>query len=262
MGAGDELMLSGEARLLQQKDPRPIGVYRRGVPYFHWAWDHNPRFATIDDMRRGRPHQRYDLGMGRSRRPYACPEKSTAERWSWTNWRAVPGEIYFGPGERERARVLIAPQEFIVIEPHIKPGAPINKDWGFARYQAVVDRTRRLPWVQFDYGRPLLTGVRPVGTTTMRDAFAVLEMARAYVGPEGGVHHAAAAMNVPGVVIFGGYISPANTGYDIHRNIFTGGQACGWRTPCIHCKAAMDSILPDTVIDNLEAVLGTEIRAA
>jgi hypothetical protein len=260
MGAGDELMLSGEARLLQQRDPRPVGVYRRGAPYFHWAWDHNPRFASIDDMRRGRPHQRYDLGMGRSRRPYACPVKSTAERWSWTSWRAVPGEIYFGPDERALAQS--GARDFVVIEPHIKPGAPVNKDWGFARYQAVVAARPDLPWVQFDYGRPLLRGVRPLRTRHMRQAFACLSRARAYVGPEGGLHHAAAALTIPGVVIFGGYISPASTGYDIHRNIFTGGQACGWRTPCAHCAAAMDAIAPQTVIENLEAVLGAEIRTA
>lgn len=255
MGAGDELMLSGEARLLQQTDPRPIGVYRRGVPYFHWAWDHNPRFATIEEMRAGRPHQRYDLGFGRARRPYACPENSTAERWSWTSWRAVRGEIYFAQSERDWAARQGSPG-FIVIEPHIKPGASVNKDWGFHRYQQVVAARPDLRWVQFDYGRPLLAGVRAIATRTARLAYAQLSRAGAYVGPEGGLHHAAAALNVRAVVIFGGYIAPSSTGYDIHRNLFTGGQACGWRTPCAHCEAALAAITPQMVVSELEALLG------
>jgi hypothetical protein len=51
------------------------------------------------------------------------------------------------------------------------------------------------------------------------------------ISPEGGLHHAAAALGVRAVVIFGGFISPATTGYELHTNLFTGGQACGMRIP-------------------------------
>jgi hypothetical protein len=62
------------------------------------------------------------------------------------------------------------------------------------------------------------------------------------------LHHAAAALGVPAVVIFGGFISPAVTGYAAHANIFTGDDlGCGNINPCPHCRAAMERISVDQV---------------
>lgn len=86
-------------------------------------------------------------------------------------------------------------------------------------------------------------------------ACAILSRASAYVGHEGGLHHAAAALGIPGVVIFGGFISPETTGYDCHVNLFTGGNACGNRTPCMHCRDAMNRITPEAVAEALIGIL-------
>ena len=67
--------------------------------------------------------------------------------------------------------------------------------------------------------------------------------------------HAAAALKVPAVVIYGGFISPKVTGYPLHRNLFTGGTPCGMRTNCKHCRDAMAAILPTTVYDELKEIL-------
>jgi ADP-heptose:LPS heptosyltransferase len=81
----------------------------------------------------------------------------------------------------------------------------------------------------------------------VRQASAVLAGAALLISPEGGLHHAAAALGLRAVVIFGGFISPATTGYDLHRNFFTGGQACGMRLACAHCAEAMARITPEEV---------------
>ena len=60
---------------------------------------------------------------------------------------------------------------------------------------------------------------------------------------------------MPAVVLFGGYISPDVTGYDRHANLFTGGEACGRRTVCDHCRDAMNRITPDLVMRELDALL-------
>ena len=75
----------------------------------------------------------------------------------------------------------------------------------------------------------------------------VLRDARGYVGPEGGMHHAAAALKVPAVVFFGGANSVQSTGYEDHHNI--GGDApCGNWAPCAHCAEIMNATTPERVI--------------
>ena len=71
-------------------------------------------------------------------------------------------------------------------------------------------------------------------------------------------NHAAAALDVPSVVIFGGYISPKQTGYSTQENIFTGGEPCGMRIPCDHCATAMKAIDPEMVAEKLVAVVAAK----
>jgi FkbM family methyltransferase len=58
-------------------------------------------------------------------------------------------------------------------------------------------------------------------------AAGVLSGASLLISPEGGLHHAAAALGVRAVVIFGGFISPATTGYALHTNLFTAARPAG-----------------------------------
>lgn len=108
----------------------------------------------------------------------------------------------------------------------------------------------------------ILTGRRHVVTETIREAAAVLSTARAAVLPEGGLHHLAAAMRLPAVVLFGGFISPKSTGYSMHRNLFTGKVACGNRRPCDHCAQAMAAISPESVFEELQTMLMQRRAAA
>jgi len=76
-----------------------------------------------------------------------------------------------------------------------------------------------------------------------------------YIGPEGGLHHGAAAVGTPAVVIFGGYIHPTTTGYAAHVNLFGADEACGNTTECQHCKLAMDAITVDQVYEAAKGIL-------
>ena len=64
-------------------------------------------------------------------------------------------------------------------------------------------------------------------TTTFRHALQVLSKAKLFVGTDGGLHHAAAALGIPSVVIWTGFTSPRHLGYDTHRNIHDGSEPCG-----------------------------------
>lgn len=135
----------------------------------------------------------------------------------------------------------------------------VNKRWPFERWQVVVAQLRQggHEVVQFRAGGGrVLSGVREIKTPTFRKALAVLQHARLFMGCEGGLHHGAAAVNIPAVVLFGGFIHPRTTGYDMHANIFTGGtEGCGRFTECEHCKQAMLAITPQMVIAEAERFL-------
>ena len=265
MGWGDEIMVTGQARTRQETDPRQIAVCGRdGRARWHPAWTGNPRIATpaqaaVEDVqwltngpgcRPYMDHARMAAEFARvfPDRPFTTQMRDARLPWRFTDWRADPGEL----------RVLrVIRGEFVVVEPHLKPGASPNKQWGWERWQALV-RLVDVPWVQLGpKGVRVLDGVRHVPTATFLDACAVLSSARAAVLPEGGLHHAAAALGVPAVVIFGGRSSPANVGYDSHVNLFDDDpqSPCGQWLPCAHCARAMAVFTPAMVSRHLEDLL-------
>ena len=105
-------------------------------------------------------------------------------------------------------------------------------------------------------GTPLLDSAEHIVTGTFRRAAAVISAARACVLPEGGLHHAAAALGVPAVVVFGGFTPIELTGYPGHVNIGASlGEACGMRQPCDHCQKWMAKIAPVAVFAELRRIL-------
>ena len=270
MGYGDEIMVAGEARRLWRAgDPRPVAVLdRHGRPRWHPIWDGNPRIARPEAVARGlavqtlvngpgcRPYVDYvamrnEFAALFPGRPFTTKFCDPRLPWRYTAWRASPGEL-FHVSRRE-------PGDYVVVEPHLKAGASPNKDWGWDRWQALVSSRRDLDWVQLGAGGVrVLEGVRQLETADFRSACGLLAGARAAVLPEGGLHHAAAALDVPAVVIFGAMTSPANTGYASHVNLFEprGGESpCGQRVACDHCAQAMAAIDPAAVADHLERIL-------
>ncbi|HSW83543.1 MAG TPA: glycosyltransferase family 9 protein [Usitatibacter sp.] len=245
-------MDSGRARVLQQSDPRKCRVTYKGKAN-RWSpvWENNPRIAAQGEA--GDFQELVARDMNNMRAYHVA---KTDERWFYNPaFRPDVGEIYFSDLERAFGARRAG---LIVIEPHIKPGASPNKSWGWARWQALARlmcRAGMRPVQLGPPGTPRLDGVELLETPNFRFAATVLAGARAAILPEGGLHHAAAALGVPSVVIFGGYISPALTGYDMHRNLFTGGEPCGMRRPCAHCAAAMTAITPEQVFNELSEVL-------
>lgn len=174
-------------------------------------------------------------------------------RWIWNEtFNPRPGEMFFSDTERANGKRF--GKGFILIEPNVnsKKMGVINKDWGFNKYKTValtlLSEGYRV--AQFAYpGSKQLPGVEQFHCKTFRGALSVLANAALYIGAEGGMHHGAAAVNVGGVVLFGGWIPPGATGYSIHTNIASGEKACGLLRPCSHCKDAMNRITITTVFD-------------
>ena len=252
MGWGDELMAAGEARRIHETTGGKVRIVARPggrTTLSSVLWDNidyiakpgEAAVATIVDS------------------PFARPYRARFEPHGscWQPYRPQPAEIRLTP--REQAFAAPMGTGFVLIEPHVKTwrdGAS-NRQWGWDRYAALVSSRPHLRWIQVGKTKlATLPGVKRAPTDSFREACAVLARAAVYVGPEGGLHHASAALGIPAVVIFGGYISPEVTGYPFHVNLFSGaGLGCGRRESC-DCDC-MARISLNAVAWALDAVLET-----
>lgn len=258
MGYGDELMGSGIARgaaargkLIAFGDGKRILWHDNA----HQIFKNNANVARPGDEWRGNLEW---VAHYPGRRAYHLGREGN--RWIFNpDFRAKPGEVFFDRDELDEGTRRLAGTRPIIIEPNVKTSAP-NKSWTPGRYQEVADALMAeghdvAQLVPSSYAATL-RGVHTITTRSFRMALAVLRGARLYVGPEGGLHHGAAALGIRGVVIFGSFTHPRNTGYaGLHTNIFVGDEPCGRQRACEHCKAAMASITVEQVLEATHAHL-------
>lgn len=249
MGLGDQLMASGMARGAAARGKKiAFGDGRRII------WDQHSAEVFKSNPNIAKPGSERDANAEwvpyyKGHRLY---NKQGPGRWIWNmEFRPIPGEVFFDRQEVRNGKRY--GEGFVLIEPDVpswKAVAP-NKDWGRGKYQALADRLRkeglRLAQLRHPKSGPPLAGVEQFRSLNFRDALAILSHARVYVGPEGGMHHGAAAVTRPAVVLFGGFIPPQVTGYDSHTNLTGGAEACGSFNACPHCKAAMANISVEEV---------------
>lgn len=265
MGRGDNLMATGLARGAAARGKRiAFGDGRR------IRWDKHSEEIFRGNPNVARPGTEHaadvewsDFYCGHRLYNRLSPDRA---RWIWNmDFRPVPGEVFFS--EEEIAWAAGVGSGFVLVEPNVeafKSSAP-NKAWAAGRYDAVAARlaAEGLEIVQFAHGGAhRIPTARQVKTPGFRHALAALARAAAYVGPEGGMHHGAAAVGVPGVVLFGGFIPPAITGYAGHVNLTGGADACGSLKPCRHCRAALDAITVEEVLAGVERALHPSPRSA
>lgn len=250
IGIGDQIIATGLAKGAWAKRGKKVAF----GPHGRIIWDKHSELIFRDNPNICYPgneaHQKVEwVDFYKGNRGY---NRKGNGHWIWNmDWRCEPGEVRLSHGE------LAAGERrgkgFIVIEPGVvrwKSSAQ-NKDWGFHRYQAVADKLIDAGHQVVQFTHPeagqILSGVKTMQTHNFRDALAILRNAKLYVGSEGGMHHGAAAMGVAGVVVFGGFIPPSVTGYDMHTNIAGSDMFCGSFTACSHCKEAMANISVETV---------------
>jgi hypothetical protein len=155
------------------------------------------------------------------------------------------GEVYFNQEEKKNIEKI--DKDYIVVEPNVKRvyAHTVNKAWHGWEELFKND----LPWLQLgDVTVKRYTKWKE--TNTFREALQVLSKAKLFVGTDGGLHHAAAALGIPSVVIWTGFTSPRHLGYDTHRNIHDGSEPCGtYDSVCQHCLLKSKAITVEQVLD-------------
>ena len=226
MGYGDQLLVTGWARHFDRTlDFRPRS------PIF----DGNPRFAPHGETMNYRTWSKqygYCIGVNEEKHIYR------------KEFTAYPGELFFTAEEEEYGRKHGG--DFLLVEPNHKGivGAN-NRDWGWEKWQELA---RRMPLVQMK-GKSKL-GTPYIDTPSFRHAAAVIKNARGLVTTNGGLHHAAAAVGVPAIVIWGCYNTPYMLGYREHTNFWIDDPECeGRRMSHQSCRDCMNRITVDMVED-------------
>lgn len=183
-------------------------------------------------------------------RPYIAGK--TKDHWMWQRWDIQPGEIYLTPEEKAFATPWAG---MVMVEPHTKVRNG-NKAWPWTRWQSFVSATPDVCFVQAGPdGTRWLEGVTRVRTNDFRLACSVLAASKAFVGCEGALHHAAAALDVPAIVLWSEFIAPEFTGYMTQRNVRHSDGWCGSRAFCGGCLMSMKRITVDEVVANLREMI-------
>jgi len=244
-------MAAGEAEALAKRTGSPVLILdAHGHPRHSGVWQGNPYVANESALQKaGLPWEGPTIVNGPGRRPYyESFTRSAGVKFSKWRARDMPGRLYLDEDEEAYGRsVLGRLGPFTVVEPNLNKMANPNKQWG--KWKQLV---KHLPGavVQLSQEGPRLPGVVFCQPPTFRKASAVLKYAKTRILPEGGLHHAAGALRLPAVVIFGGHTSPENTGYAWHENLYSpDGSPCGKWEPCAHCREAMAGISVDSVLE-------------
>ena len=239
MGIGDWIMATADAKAVHEKHGVRV-VFGDGHK-MHWSevFEGNPIIAK--QLRQNETFAwvpNYPM-----HRPYIV--ETTNQRYIFRKeFRATPGQLY--PKNPQKGG-------YVMIEPNVKPDFWIgkNKDWGLRNWVAL---SKRLDAELLQCGtnnRPKLKRARFRETKTFMEAVDYLAGAKLLITTDGALHHAAAAMGIPAVVLWGGMASPENLGYAGHSNIWHGDEPCGTHsTPCQHCKNAMSKITVEQVLED------------
>lgn len=243
---GDEIMALGRAEIEYRRTGRKVNIVdATGKTRTHELWKGNPAWskdgaATITDAPGARPYIKrwdgrraiYDL----SYRPHAGKIHLTKQEIAFS------ADLDFA---------------FAVVSPLVKGNASSNKDWGEDRWEEVI---RGFPIPVLQLGQPeesRLPSAVKYPTPTMRHAASVVSRAAIVLTNEGGLHHVAASMGRPAVVVHGGFTPPLVTGYKTHANLTgdTGHAGCGRWDACSECAKALDKITPRMVIDAVKGLM-------
>ena len=238
MGLGDWVMASAQVKEANERTGKKV-MLGDGKRYFFEKeiFANNPRMAVPGEECTWVPN------YGGSR-PYITGSLNKHFIFN-DNWRPSPGELFFSDAELEWSDRYSPDNPYIVIEPNVKNRFThgVNKAWP---YWEDISRAN-LPFLQLGDGTGKL--FESSKTNTFREALLLLRNAALFVGTDGGLHHAAAALNIPAVVIWTGFSSPKHLGYDTHTNVHKGGKPCGnYGGVCSHCAEIAKSISPDEVL--------------
>lgn len=240
-------MALGRCEAIYEETGKPVCITDRyNIPRKHDLWVGSPAWDKKSDVK---------IIDGAGARPYIkkwCNAKSIFN----FEHRARAGRVYLTKEELEFNKLE---GDYVVIAPNLKNTASPNKQWGFEKFQELVNQTNYRFIQLCQDNEKLLDGVEHIKTPSARMALSIIKRAKLVVTNEGGSHHMAASMNVPAIVFFGGFTSPEVVGYKEHINFTTqDAHYCGDWALCDSCQKSMAKITIDVVLSYLNRFMKGE----
>lgn len=139
-------------------------------------------------------------------------------------------------------------KRFITIEPIAKEAYTCNKTYAFNKWQAIVDHVKDACDVQFVQvglcGSRVLSGViDATGCMSFKQTAALIGASAVFTSTEGGLMHAASAVETPAVIVYTSYMHPRLTAYPENTNVWLGRNddhaPCGMKVRCVMCYDVM-----------------------
>lgn len=265
MGWGDEIVAAGQAQRLFDADlsARVAILGADGTPRWHPIWDGNAAIATPAEVARGERVQK--LVSGPNCRPYIVYPFTTDTGWTFDRTfrcRDHVAKIYLTTAEREighHARETYGP--YVLIEPYTKHE---NFRWPLDRWNALVAACPDVTFVQHTHADSAPVRGANREPATFREACGLIASAEAYVRSESGLCHAAAALGVRQVTLFGGCMdAEVMGGYPGQTCLVDNGPGspCGSWKACAHCREAMGRITVEHVVAALRAALKDRVTS-
>jgi hypothetical protein len=240
MGLGDWIMASGEVKEANERTGLKVKIGNKQKMFNEpLIFVNNPRMA---DRNEDATWVRNYPGC----RPYLKGQSDGRMIFN-DDYKPIAGEIWLSKAEKLYADTTAPKEPFILIEPNVKRTYihTVNKAWHY--WEDLVKHD--YPWLQIG-DKTINPITRNITTKDFRQALAILSKASLFVGTDGGLHHAAAALGIPSVVIWTGFTSPKHLGYDEHLNIYDGGEPCGYYAGvCPHCSERSRAITVQRVLD-------------
>ncbi|MDQ6942081.1 MAG: glycosyltransferase family 9 protein [Candidatus Eremiobacteraeota bacterium] len=256
-GIGDALLLTPIFRELKRRDPscRTIVFARNGSHYE--VFRRNPH---IDVLRR--PGW-LDPRLAALRGVVGVPKSALVELHS-----LLPSMFYreqasrvvgsrlglsiddtqpvlaLSPREHEEAAELLRDRA-VPVAIHSSAYSSANKNWRIENWEAFVRENESRSFVQLGLAsEPRVAGTSDLRGLPLRVSFAVIARSTAFVGVDSGLAHAAVALGVPSVVLFGAS-NPAVYGHEQSINLYSrapcspcfeilGSEPCPYGTPCVN----------------------------
>jgi len=152
-------------------------------------------------------------------------------------------DLYFSDEEQKKVATLRKQldEDFIILEPHSKTNYTPNRVYPFEKWQSVVDEvSKNIQVVQVGQSsaRLLKNVVDFTGKTSFKEAAFLIGKSKLFVSTEGGLVHAATAVDTTSVVIITGYQDMRMVAYPQNININVANHGpCGLKIPCLACQA-------------------------
>lgn len=135
---------------------------------------------------------------------------------------------------------FIGTDKYVVIEPNSKVNYTPNRSYPFEKWQKIVNSLKDdITFVQVGVKNSIVLDnvIDLTGKTSFRDTVKVIQLSSLFVSAEGGLVHAATAVDTKSIVIITGYQSEKMVAYPQNINInISNHEVCGLKIKCEKCQ--------------------------